>query len=315
MQSLLARIGAPAGSAAGAGALFTWQGDTATPAGALAGGLAALHDARSRIAADTQQRTAASAASSVPGATASAAALNVNDPKAIEELQKKMEKMTDQERVAFAMQLNQQMAQAAMGPSGPGLTDAQEAMVTKVDDALQAVAERRTPGIVPFQRAIAGLDPLKAQWAQAHANIDRQRGAEVQAVPLLHAGEVGGCYSSANAARVRQIELKYADAHVAEATRQLAQGAEWASTVSGELAQVAREDDGLSAAFAAADQALPTTWAGRNQAALNVLGVHDQTLAIYVQPYADGVTAIDREAASWVHAKAALAALPLAACR
>ncbi len=291
------------------GWMFAWQSDVpaclrGTPQGPLAASLDALQQAQAEQ--QTQEKTLAEQnMAQAEAASPAEVAQAMRDPQARAELQKKLAGMSDQEKMAYAMKLSQQYqqgrqqqmmveVQAAGQPSA-----ADKANYDRLGDALGTIAIRRSHAVMQYDRTLGELDGLKKQRDAAHLAINQDFDSALRGVPFEQQDEAGGgCYSSANAERVHRLVLEYADRHVAQANRDLAQAAQWASGARAQLAPVAREDDELMGYYAGIHNAML-----RKQAAGNVLAEHETTLNQYFQPYADAVREVNLDAARWVYAK------------
>src|ERR1043166_6698356 len=307
MQTLLAKVNLAA-SAAAAAKDFVWDGRSATPAGPLGAGFVALNQALDELATKTKAlRTGDSA-------TMGSAMPSMSDPKAMADLQKKMEKMSDQEKMALAMQMTQQMtrgvqqtmtAQTQASPVSP----ADQAVFDKLSNLTEGMQQRGAQFQVTFVFVLSELERVRQQWSAAHAKIDEALDAEA-GTPVLrgYSGGSGYCYNGGNPQRARQLLLNYADQHIALADRQLAQAAQWSTNIRGELSRRAAEDDVLMQTYAPVEAAATRTEATRLAVANNVVNEHDRTLTSYIQPYAKALRDAERDVAVWVHARDVLQA-------
>lgn len=334
-QALLNALPLPVTRAEAAVTLFTWQdhgsnfdavGDGAaslgtasdvafefegTPAGPLAASLQRLEQAKGEVAAIMKREVAQSMAG-LPSEMQHIA----DDPQAQAALQNKMAGMSEQQKMAYAMQMAQQMQQAqmqqmqAMAQSAGQPTNADNSAMDHLQDTVTRIAEHRAQAITSYNRSVAVLDDLEQQWAKKHDAIEEAASKEVGAISYARGYESGGgCYSTAAAQRVRRIELKYADRHLAQATRDLAQAREWAAGIRKLLLPVAREDDQMMGDYADIHNAML-----RQQAEGIVRDPHGSTFNQYFQPYADGVRDADLQAARWMHARKLLEQQLLETC-
>jgi hypothetical protein len=311
MQTLLAKINLAASPAAAAND-FVWNRESATPAGALAASFAALNQALDEVAAKTKALRTGDSATMVSAMPA------MSDPKAMGDLQKKMEKMSDQEKMALALQMTQQMTQgvqqtmtAQMKAAPPSPAD--EAVFDKLRDLLAGMQQRGVQLQQTFISATLELERLRQQWPAPHASIDSTLDAEM-GLQILRTGAFSYCDNSGNGQHNRQILLKYADQHIALADRQLAQLAQWSTRVRGDLSRRAEEDDVLMQTYGPVEEAAMRTEATRLSVAGNVVHEHEFTLIEYIQPYAKALRDAERDVAVWVHARDVLQAAPLQRC-
>lgn len=333
-RTLLDALSQPASGATAAAALFTWRDGPAydlggsgagavgsasavatayqgTPTGPLADALARLARAESAATAALSERAGQSMAALPPEMRHLA-----GDPQAQAALQEKMAAMTEQQKIAYAMRMQQQMMQAqtqriqAMAQSAGEPTEAENTAMNKLQDALTSGGERRAQALIRYDQTLAALQNLNQQWAQGHDAIEASAVKEVGAIPYEKAYESGGgCYGTAAARKVRQIGLEYADRQVSQANRDLAQARQWAAGVREQLLPLAQEDDVMMAYYASIHNAML-----RQQIGGAVQTFHRATFGQYFQPYADGVRDADLEAARWVHARNLLKKQPLETC-
>lgn len=298
MQALLAKLVAPAHSATEAAAQFTWVGgNDPKPAGALAGSMDALNQAVAQSKSRLEAVAAQARVTSLPPGMAALA----NDPKAQEAMEKKLDGMSQQEKIAWAMQMASQQAgqmQPQMQQQAEQATEENDAAEEKFANDLQQISLKRVRDDAPLAQILAERDQLDRKSQAAHEAIDRDLEAAIRQIPLQQEGEDGsGCYNTANAHRVYDLRVQGADKQVAQADKDLAQAAQWAGRYRAMLEPEAREDDGLQAELATIGhsvmQATYTLQAGQ---------VLDTTLA-HFKSYLQGVRDSDLHATKWVRAR------------
>lgn len=339
---LLASIAPPAASATAAAAQFRW---TVTPdvggtspcasvarawlfasigeatscltatvgTGPLGTGLSAV--ARARAAVDSELHAVANRNTS---ATAAAAppelARAMTDTAAAAAFQKKLAGMTDAQREAYAMQLAQQMQKGrqqqmtAQMQATAQASDTDRALYDSLSNAAEAVNVLQIRTQLGLQIQMGALDTVTANWESPHAAIQRAESRALKTVPLSTADNAGGgCYSAANAARVRAIALRFADRQIARADSDLAQGRGWATAVQAELPQFVKADDRMMKFSTGIHDAT------LRRRAASLTNTKQRTVLDDLQHYADGVRKIDEAAGVWVAWKAKIQAQPASA--
>ena len=298
MQALLTRLVAPARSATDAATQFVWVGgNDPKPAAALGRSVDALSQAIASEKARIQAAGAQVRQVSLPPDMAAMA----NDPNAQEAMQKKMDGMSQQEKIAWAMQMASRQAthmQAQMQQQAQQVTAEDEAAEQKFAEHLQQISMKRVQGAMPSAQIVAEKNGLDRQSQTAHEAIDRDLELAIRQIPYEQEGEGGGgCYNTANARRVYDFKVKAADRHVAQADKDLAQAGQWATKYRAALQLEARDDDALHAELAAIRHSVME---GRN--ALQASGVRDATLN-HFGSYLKGVQDSDLAATRWVRAR------------
>lgn len=298
MQALLAKLVAPARSATEAAAQFTWVGgNDPKPAGALAGSMDALDQAVAQSKSRLEAAGAQARATSLPPGMAAVA----NDPKAQEAMEKKLDGMSQQEKIAWAMQMASQQAghmQSRMQQQAEQATEEDDAAEEKFANDLQQISLKSVKGGASSEQMVAEREQLDRKSRAAHGAIDHDLEVAIRQIPLQQEGEDGsGCYNTANAHRVYDLRVQSADKQVAQADKDLAQAAQWAGKYRAMLEPEVREDDGLQAELATIGHSvMQTTYT------LQAGQVRDTTLA-HFNSYLQGVRESDLHATKWVRAR------------
>ena len=314
LQKLVAEI-APAADSQAAAAEFSWSRQDATPAG---GKLAAEYGVlrQQEAAYETELKEGArQTMSAMPDDIQKAAA----DPAAQQALAKKFESMTDAQKMAYAMDMARQTHSAVRAEMAAAVrpSAAEQAVLDRMSERSREMTMARAAptGITAFIESVGEVKPLLSASEAAHQAIDQSRDHEITAVPPAHVTAISECYSPPDARRVRDIELRYADQHVARANQDLAAAARWAGTIRGSALPVARDDDGLMGDYSAVRHLFDSNTTLRGQYGSTALAIHKVTLGLYVSQFLDAIRDVDREAGRWAHDKAVLAQAPLNICR
>jgi len=280
--------------------------------GSLGKGLSAL--ARARAVVDSGLHAVANQnTSDVAAAAPPELARAMTDTASAAALQKKLAGMTDAQREAYAMQLAQQMQQArqqqmmARTQATAQASDTDRARYDSLSNAVEAINALQIRTQLGLQIQMGALDTVTSSWESPHAAIQAAESRALKTVPLSQADAGGGCYSAANAARVRAIALRYADRQIARADSDLAQGRGWAMAVQAQMPPFVKADDRMMGFSAAIHDAT------LRQHAASLTNAKQRTVLDDLQQYADGVRRVDEAAGVWVAWKAKIEAQPASA--
>jgi hypothetical protein len=298
MQALLAKLVAPARNAADAAARFTWVGgNDPEPAGALRESVDAVQQAMKARDAEVQAAETETRKTMLPPQMAAMA----NDPKAQQAMEKKLNGMSQQEKIAWAMQMASSQAAhmgAQMQAQAQEVTEEDEAAQQKFSADLMQLSLHAHDVETRIAKARAEKDQLDRQSQAAHQSIDRDLQVAIGKVPYQQEGEGGGgCYSTANARHVYDLKLQAADKHVAQADRDLDQAARWAADLRAALEPVAKGDDALHADLVAIRHS-PV----QSQNLINASSIRSGTLNDFDR-YVKDVQAADLSATQWVRTR------------
>jgi hypothetical protein len=298
MQALLARLVAPAHDATEAANQFTWAGgNDPQPAGALRASVDAVKQAMKARDAALQAAETQTRKTMLPPQMAALA----NDPNAQQAMQKKLDGMSQQEKIAWAMQMASSQAAhagAQMQAQAQEATEQDEAAQQKFSQDLMQLSQHNSDVEAGIAKARAEKDQLDQKAQAAHQSIDRDLQVAIGKVPYQQEGEGdGGCYSTANARHVYDLKLEAADKHVAQADRDLAQAAQWAADLRAALEPVAKGDDALHADLVAIRHS-PI----QSQNLINAGEIRSGTLNRF-DAYVKDVQAADMSATQWVRSR------------
>ncbi|MBN1531774.1 MAG: hypothetical protein JXA20_03845 [Spirochaetes bacterium] len=150
-----------------------------------------------------------------------------------EELEAKIQGMTMEQKMAFAMQMQQQM--------GYGATTVNQRQAPLIAQCLELNNEAIS--LNNATKSIERITALKTKYAKTHDDIDKATELSIKACPVLSSGES----SETDPACIRAKRLAGADRHIQEANREIKEYAAIYADYSAKLKRLATRVDTLMA--------------------------------------------------------------------